>query len=87
MNNFDVVSRTGNTMIDCAPKDYAYECKYCNGTGRMEFTSLVELFDYLDDMRYKRRMRGLMTLTFRTWMSIARDAYENGVACSECGGY
>jgi len=86
MTNFGVVSRTGNTMIDCAPKDYVCECRYCYGTGRMQFESLVELFDYLDDIRYKRRMQGLRQFWFKQWMEIARDAYKNGVICPNCWG-
>lgn len=85
MSNFNKVCPNGNTMIDCAPKDYANECDMCEGTGRYYYKSLTELFDALDGYRYDRNKRGRAPLSFRAWLKIAREWWKEGVVCPECG--
>lgn len=61
-------------------------CPECHGRGKYQIRDLVDLFDKLDAMKYDRNKRGLMPLSFRAWLKIAREWNREGVECVECQG-
>jgi len=85
MSNFNRVSRNGNTLIDCAPRDFYYRCRSCKGSGVIEFYSKIELFDYVDSIRHDRKTKNLEPLTFKELLKMSKELYYHGRSCPECG--
>ena len=87
MNNFDAVCRSGNTMIDSAPKDYPkVACVECRGEGFVPWETLSELFEHIDHHLYYMKKNHLGTMTFVQILKMARKWWAVGKTCEHCEG-
>lgn len=87
MNNFSRACPSGNTMIDCAPREpREMDCWHCDGSGKVPYENMIMFSEALFFKVEELKNKNLHPRTFKQLLQLARCLKNTGMGCPSCDG-